>query len=390
MPYATKCVKSCWPLLMPSTERPIILVVDDTPENIDVIKGVLRNDYQIRPAISGELALRLARVAPQPELILLDIMMPDMDGYEVLRRLKADPQTADIPVIFVTALVHIRDEVQGLDLGAVDYIGKPFSPPIVRARVKTHLALTRARRQLAEQNQRLMQERRLLEDVLTRLRETDRFDPSHLRFQLSSVDRSNGDVLMAATTPDGRQLVLVGDIAGHGPPAAASVPLISHVFYSLVAAGEATEVLLEQLNQVMYERLPLQIFMAFSLVEVAAGRTRLRVWNGGLPGCFCYRREGGVEPVTSEFFPLGLRPAQDFRQDLAALAWAPGDRFFLFSDGLSECENPQGQAFGEEAVIALLTVPGDAPDLQAVWQAAACHLGSEDFRDDLTLVEIQP
>jgi len=375
---------------MNSTERPIILVVDDTPENIDVLKGGLSHDYQIRPAINGELALRLARNEPQPELILLDIMMPDMDGYEVLSRLKADPQTADIPVIFVTALTDIRDEVQGLDLGAVDYIGKPFSPPIVRARVKTHLALTRARRQLAEQNQCLLQERRLLEDVLTRLRETDRFDPTHLRFQLSSVDRSNGDVLMAATTPDGRQLVLVGDIAGHGPPAAASVPLIAHVFYSLAAAGEATEALLDQLNQVMYERLPLQIFMAFALVEVAAGRARLRIWNGGLPGCLCHRRDGAVEPVSSEFFPLGLRPFQDFTQDLATLAWREGDRFYLFSDGLSECENPQGEAFGEEAVIALLTAPGEAPDLQEVWHAVARHLGSEDFRDDLTLVEIRP
>ena len=375
---------------MNSTERPVVLVVDDTPGNIDVIKGCLKNEYVIRPAINGELALRLAATEPLPDLILLDIMMPDMDGYEVLRRLKDNPRTADIPVIYVTALTDINDEVQGLALGAVDYIGKPFSPPIVRARVRTHLALTRARRELALQNQQLLQERHLLEDILTRLRETDLFDPSHLRFQLSSVDRSNGDVLLAAATPDGRQLVLVGDIAGHGPPAAVGVPLIAHVFYSLAAAGALAESMLHELNRVMYQRLPLQIFMAFALVEVAADRAGIRVWNGGLPGCFCRREDGAVEAVASEFFPLGLRPDQDLADGQAALAWSEGDRFYLFSDGYSECENEAGEPFGEAAMVNLLTAGGNEPDLREVWQAVARHLGSEDFRDDLTLVELRP
>jgi putative two-component system response regulator len=118
-----------------------ILVVDDVPDNIDVLSGILREDYKIKAALNGKLALDIAVKKPQPDLILLDVMMPDMDGYEVCQRLKDNPLTARIPVIFVTAKSEVEDERHGFELGAVDYITKPVSPPLVQARVKTHLAL---------------------------------------------------------------------------------------------------------------------------------------------------------------------------------------------------------------------------------------------------------
>lgn len=122
-------------------EKPLVLVVDDTPANLDVLTGVLGSDYQVRVAINGRLALNLAQMQPQPDLILLDIMMPEMDGYEVCQSLKSQPNTAHIPVIFVTAKISPDDEVKGLELGAVDYISKPITPAIVLQRVKTHIAL---------------------------------------------------------------------------------------------------------------------------------------------------------------------------------------------------------------------------------------------------------
>ena len=131
-----------------SIEKQIVLVVDDTPENIAVLSGVLRPEYQVKAAPNGELALKIAAQEPTPDIILLDIMMPGIDGYEVCRRLKADPQTRAIPVIFVTAKAEIEDEAKGLELGAADYITKPISPPIVRARVQTQLALYDQNRQL--------------------------------------------------------------------------------------------------------------------------------------------------------------------------------------------------------------------------------------------------
>ena len=126
---------------MSDMEKRTILVVDDTPENIDVLTGVLRPHYKVKAALNGTVALKIANSENKPQLILLDIMMPDIDGYEVCRQLKSNIATANIPVIFITAKNEIEDEQAGLRMGAVDYITKPISPPIVLSRIKTHLAL---------------------------------------------------------------------------------------------------------------------------------------------------------------------------------------------------------------------------------------------------------
>ena len=123
-------------------QRPRLLLVDDEPTNLQVLRHVLQADYRLLFATDGARALQVAR-EQLPQLILLDIMMPGMDGYAVCRALKADPATAGIPVIFITALNDSQDETAGFDVGGVDYITKPVSPPVVRARVRTHLSLVR-------------------------------------------------------------------------------------------------------------------------------------------------------------------------------------------------------------------------------------------------------
>ena len=129
-----------------SQDKATVLVVDDTPENIDVLRGVLKSHYTVKVAINGEQALKLCRSNQPPDLLLLDVMMPGLDGFEVCRRLKAEPATEGIPVIFVTAMNDVRDEVQGFEAGGIDYINKPVTPAIVLARVKTHLQLRSAYR----------------------------------------------------------------------------------------------------------------------------------------------------------------------------------------------------------------------------------------------------
>jgi len=138
--------------------KPTILVVDDTPDNIDLLRAVLEDDYRTKIAVNGERALKIAAGADQPDLILLDIMMPGMSGYDVCRALKADPATANIPVIFVTAMSEVADEQLGLALGAVDYITKPISAPLVLARIKTQLGMKRMQDFLRDQNHYLESE----------------------------------------------------------------------------------------------------------------------------------------------------------------------------------------------------------------------------------------
>ena len=145
-----------------------ILAVDDTPSNINVVKGVLSPTYSIMAANNGRLALKILEVH-QPDLVLLDIMMPDMDGYEVCEKIKSNPKTRDSPVIFLTAKSDPHDEAKGLSIGAVDYITKPISPAILTARVKNHLQLQEATSLLAAQNktleQKVVERTRMLEEM---------------------------------------------------------------------------------------------------------------------------------------------------------------------------------------------------------------------------------
>jgi diguanylate cyclase (GGDEF)-like protein/PAS domain S-box-containing protein len=135
-----------------NTVKATLLIVDDTPENLDVLADLLQPNYAVCAANNGARALSIAAGDPKPDLILLDIMMPEMDGYAVLERLRSNPATRDIPVIFVTALTDSEDEQRGLDLGAVDYITKPIRPAIVLSRVRTHLELKQARDRLLNEN----------------------------------------------------------------------------------------------------------------------------------------------------------------------------------------------------------------------------------------------
>lgn len=124
-----------------NADQPMILVVDDTPDNLAFISGILRDQYRVKVATSGEKAIAIAQNSPQPDLILLDILMPGLNGYEVCGRLKVNPKTKQIPIIFLTVKSDIEDERRGLEMGAADYITKPVSPPILMARVNTQLNL---------------------------------------------------------------------------------------------------------------------------------------------------------------------------------------------------------------------------------------------------------
>lgn len=148
-----------------SSQKQSVLIVDDIPDNIEVLDGILKSEYQVKVSTSGRMALKVISQT-LPDLILLDVMMPDMNGYEVLEKIREDDKYKDIPIIFVTAKGEVEDETKGLALGAVDYIVKPIDPQIVKARVKTHLEIKYMRQELKEQNELLEATMQLREDMV--------------------------------------------------------------------------------------------------------------------------------------------------------------------------------------------------------------------------------
>jgi len=171
-----------------------IMVVDDVKANIDILIETLANDYKVSVAMDGESALEDIKTN-LPDLILLDIVMPDINGYEVCQRLKRDPATKNVPIIFVTSKSDESDETKGLELGAIDYITKPFSPSIVRARVRTHLSLISLRQTLARQNEQMKHSLSLAMEVQQNL--IPQFDPKIDGFDVAGkiiyCDETGGD-----------------------------------------------------------------------------------------------------------------------------------------------------------------------------------------------------
>lgn len=195
-----------------------ILVVDDTPENITVLGELLKPFYSVRVCSNGKRALVSAAALPHPDLILLDVMMPDMDGYEVLTQLRFNPETRDIPVIFITALDSPEDESYGLDLGAADYITKPLRPAIVLARVKAQLELKQARDRLRDQNNWLEAE------VARRMKQNQRIQDASMRALASLAETRDNETGNHILRTQAYVNVLANELAKSPQHAAALTP----------------------------------------------------------------------------------------------------------------------------------------------------------------------
>src|SRR5499425_1421540 len=205
-----------------AADKKLLLLVDDDSENIQVVHSILKDRYKLRVATNGAKALELAKAEPLPDLILLDVMMPQMDGYEACSQLKTDSKTHDIPVIFLTGKTEVADETRGFEVGAVDYIHKPFSPPIVKARVRTHLLLREAHetvaRQLTAINSELEMARQIQLAILPR--DTPKIKGLDIAARYIPMSSVAGDFYDFIVVDEQHVGVLIADVVGHGLPSA--------------------------------------------------------------------------------------------------------------------------------------------------------------------------
>ncbi len=366
------------------SERKTILVVDDERLNINVLVELLEKEYRLLVAKNGEQAFKRLRGEVLPDLILLDIMMPGMSGYEVLTRLRADAATRDIPVIFVTALGQTGDETRGFELGAMDYIRKPFNPAAVRARVRTHLALSEAYRTLERKNELLLYERSMIENIILRMRDSSPIDDADIRTLVTPVEKTAGDIILAARRPDGVLHLLLGDFTGHGLSAAIGGPMVDDLFREMTVRGEGPEAILAAINRKLYERLPADIFMATCLLSWRRTEKKLRLWNCGMPEVLVLRDGRCLHQYPSRKMALGIIPRLDTTCHHHFQARS-GDRIFAFSDGITETR-PDGEEemFGLDRLIRVLA----ADPIDTLQETLERFRGGGQQSDDITLIEL--
>lgn len=371
----------------PADQPPLVLVVDDDPLGREQLTIALEGTYRVGQAPTAEVALKIADQL-KPDLVLLDIAMPGIGGHGFLHHWMADPGRRDIPVICISAMDTPEMEQRGLQLGAVDYVAKPYAIATVLARVRTHLELRGARLRIHRQNLRLDREHEAIEEIIERQRTASEFDPRHLRFAMSSVDKTNGDMLLAGMTPGDRQWVLVGDVAGHGLPAALCSLLVSYIFYRDIKDRNDLGATLGHINDAMCGQLPAQFFMPCCAIEIDRRQGRARVWNTGLPGCLFWPADDELKMLSPTLIPLAIEAGQDFAVGATLVSVRPGDRFYFFSDGLTELKSPSGTEFGVGGVIDFLDRQRGDFSFDTLHRRLHEFHGNGDFADDITLVEV--
>lgn len=217
------------------SERGRILIVDDAVDNLHVLLAILKDHWDVQAATSGAKALSMARRSPQPDLILLDVMMPELDGFETFRQLREDAGTRKIPVVFVTGLTESEDQVKALESGAVDYIIKPFIPPLVRARLRNHLELKRYRDSLEAAVQKVQAELEVARRIQFSMLPNPDFQKSGVRLNcLLRPARAVGGDLYDYFIRGGHELLFVaGDVSDKGVPAALFMVRVSTLLRTL-------------------------------------------------------------------------------------------------------------------------------------------------------------
>ena len=388
-----------------------ILIVDDIPANLNVLCQTLESEgYNIIAATSGESALQIA-ARSQPDLILLDIMMPGLDGFETCRRLKENKSLADIPVIFITAKHETESLVEGFQVGGVDYITKPFQHEEVRARVRTHLTIKQLQDSLREAKDELQKAYNQLE--ADNARKTEELETARViqqgflpasvpelpYLEIAAFQRPatevGGDYYDFFPQADGKLIFAVGDAVGHDVGASLMVAATKTALLTIDEPDiqEKINKMNTILKQINSHRL---INMALTLIELSydanSNTLHAKAIGGGMPPLYILRSNGDVEEITVKGLPLGVMEAARYTSTEFQLK--KSEVLISMSDGLLERLNDKDEMLGDVRLVAEIqqagkTQPSSEGILAALVKSGDDWSNNTPQNDDVTLVVLK-
>ncbi|MEE9526908.1 MAG: response regulator [Syntrophobacteria bacterium] len=346
-------------MVKPMTEpQAKILVVDDEPKNVKLLEAFLiPGGHQVIKASNGEEALQQVQ-QEKPDLILLDVMMPMMDGYEVLKHLKADGRWRDVPVIMISALDDIKSVVRCIERGAEDYLPKPFEPMLLRARVNACLEKKRLRDQAREYSDLLERELQSARDIQMSMVPTifpppEPTRPVEIFATLEPARQVGGDLYDFFYTDEGQLCFLIGDVSDKGAPAAlfmartkTLVRLVATLLRALAGRPPTPDQIMARVNDELCLDNSMQMFVTLFLGVLDPMSGELQWCNAGHLVPYVLGRNG-IKPLeTTQDMPLGIRTSIGY--DSTGWTLSTGDCLFLFTDGITEAMDSEGKLFGKE------------------------------------------
>ncbi len=329
-----------------------VLIVDDAKANLDILVEGLKADHKLSLAMNGEMALQAAVRTP-PDLVLLDIVMPGMDGYEVCRKMRQMPETAEVPIMFLSSLEEVQNKTRGFEAGANDYLTKPFEMLEVKARVKS---LLKAKAYSDAVKEQIASELRVAREIQMGMLPHD-FAPFEKNYGvefgaiLEPAREVGGDLYGVCAPGPERLVVFLGDVSGKGIPA--SMFMVRAISLARLLAKEIAEPerILARLNDELSADNPSGMFVTFLCAVFEPKSGRLTIANGG--HCRPVILHDGQPPrwaVKNLGTALGFEPGLEFER--TDLTLRPGDVLVLYSDGVTEAFNPQEELYGDERLIA--------------------------------------
>jgi len=390
-------------VLKNENENQLILIVDDAPKNLQVLGSILKKEgYQIVFANSGVQALDYIS-KQKPDLILLDIMMPGMDGYEVCKILKNDEKTELIPIIFVTAKVDSESIIKGLDYGAIDYVTKPFKSKEILLRVENHLKIQRLKKSLIEKNEILSNKQKIILKDLEAAAEIQRSLIPDTSFSTENIDMSvfflpcakvGGDILNYKFWDNCHMTLFVLDVMGHGVASAMISLLVSQFLNQRTFIMKNDELLPpDEVLRKLDREFPLErhdrYFTIFYMV-FNTSNGELIYSNAGHPRPIILRQNNRLESFSGSGTVIGMGEPVPFPNKKTVVR--PGEKIFLYSDGIIEEKNEEEILFGLENIEKILSANSNKPINQicdAVMNAVKKYTNKDEFRDDITLMGLE-
>ncbi len=375
-----------------------VLVADDDIPNRLVLKAILeKQNYRVLQADDGFQAVDVF-TQEQPDLVLMDIKMPNMDGYEATRQIKAMSIDAFVPVIFLTATSDSEGLAKCVESGGDDFLTKPYNRILLQARIDALLRIRELyntvqeqRNELADHQIRLDRERQLAKRLFTNIVETGSLDLPYVQSMLSPMSLFSGDILLAAPKPSGGLHVLLGDFTGHGLAAATGALPVSSIFYGMTTKGYSIGEIVSEINTKLKVILPTDMFLAACVIDINPGSHTLSVWNGGIPPVVIYGEEEQeiIRTLPPRHLPLGVSDDDSFSRRAEVMEMRQNDRIYIHSDGITEAVNPNGAMFGRQRLedifiknMSSAALFSEIRDALTEYQAGGAQ------QDDMTMIEL--
>lgn len=369
-----------------------VLIVDDQIANRLLLESLVGGfGYEVVCAASGQEVIDNFQ-AWKPDLVLLDVMMPGISGYQLAPKIKALSGVVHLPIIFITAIDEQEALLRCLAVGGDDFLPLPFEPVVLQAKLRAHQRVRELSQAIHEKNKRLMwhssrveREHKIVQHIFRNALSRNFTHYPHIETHVTAASEFSGDLCLVAAGPLGNIYVFMGDFTGHGlAPATGALPL-SQAFFAMAERGVAVAEMVTEFNERLLQLLPDDMFCAGIMLELSACGERLTYWNGGMVSGYVLNDEGQITAqLRSQHMALGILAEDEFDHSVSTLSCKSNERVVIFTDGVTELPNEAQQRLGESGFEAILTSRRSL-SLADIIADLETYRGGHEHDDDMSL-----